>query len=109
MGKRIIMLCFLMNLPFIAAVCFILFWKTGNPETGERSGCMETKEREIVEKEIMEKEILEKEILEREIIEREIMERNMIQTEICSVSWCRRWEGEGDSRKWVTVVRIIRK
>lgn len=109
MGKRIIMLCFLMNLPFIAAVCFILFWKTGNPETGERSGCMETKEREIVEKEIMEKEIMEKEILEREIIEREIMERNMIQTEICSVSWCRRWEGEGDSRKWVTVVRIIRK
>ncbi len=104
MGKRIIMLCFLMNLPFIAAVCFILFWKTGNPETGERSGCMETKEREIAEKEIM-----EKEILEREIIEREIMERNMMHTEICSVSWCRRWEGEGDSRKWVTVVRIIRK
>ena len=94
MGKRIIMLCFLMNLPFIAAVCFILFWKTGNPETGERSGCMETKEREIAEKEIMEKEILEREIMH---------------TEICSVSWCRRWEGEGDSRKWVTVVRIIRK
>ncbi len=104
MGKRIIMLCFLMNLPFIAAVSFILFWKTGNPETGERSGCMETKEREIVEKEIM-----EKEILEREIVEREIMERNIMHTEICSVSWCRRWEGEGDSRKWVTVVRIIRK
>ena len=88
------MLCFLMNLPFIAAVCFILFWKTGNTETGERRGCMETKEREIVEKEMMEKEMIQ---------------RNMMQTEICSVSWCRRWEGEGDSRKWVTVVRIIRK
>ena len=99
MGKRIIMLCFLMNLPFIAAVCFILFWKTGNTETGERRGCMETKEREIVEKEMMEKEMMEKEMIHR----------NMMQTEICSVSWCRRWEGEGDSRKWVTVVRIIRK
>ena len=29
--------------------------------------------------------------------------------EISSISFCGKWEGNGEERKWVTVVRIVRK